>query len=131
MIIGLGQLAAGDDAVGLLVARALGARECADASLVLALLEDQRVVIVDAVVGGGAPGDVLELDPAALATGPQPVSTHGLGVAEAIAMARTLYGTIDVAIVGIVIERRTGDELSPAVAAAVPRAVELARALAR
>jgi len=143
VVVGIGQPAAGDDGVGLAVARALAGRgvevrECADASVVLALLEaERRVVIVDAVVGGGAPGSVLRLDPAALASGPAPLSSHGLGVAEAIELARTLYGeraARGVAIIGIAIDRPpapgAAPGLSPAVAAAVEPAAALAAALA-
>jgi len=141
VVVGIGQAAAGDDGVGLAVARALAARgvavrETADASLVLALLEAERdVVVVDAVVGGGAPGSVIRLDPGALASGPTPLSSHGLGVAEALELARALYGTdvaARVAIVGVAIARpgTTGIGLSPAVAAAVGPAAALAAALA-
>lgn len=140
VVVGIGQPAAGDDGVGLVVARALAARgvevrEAADASVVLALLEaGRRVVIVDAVVGGGAPGAVVRLDPGALAAGPAPLSSHGLGVADAIELARTLYGegAARVAIVGVAIERPAGAALglSPAVAAAVEPAAALAAALA-
>lgn len=54
-IVGIGQLAAGDDGVGLAIARefaarGLAVRESADASILLALLEaGHRVVRVDAV----------------------------------------------------------------------------------
>jgi hydrogenase maturation protease len=141
VVVGIGQDAAGDDGVGLAVARALAGRglevrQAADASVVLALLEaGRRVVIVDAVVGGGAPGAVVRLDPGALASGPQPLSSHGLGVAEAIELARTLYGegaARGVAIVGIAIERPCAAalELSPAVAAAIEPAAALAASLA-
>jgi hydrogenase maturation protease len=141
VVVGIGQPAAGDDGVGLAVARALAARgapvrESADASIVLALLEaGRRVVIVDAVVGGGAPGTVLRLDPGALASGPAPLSSHGIGVAEALELARTLYGegaARGVAIVGISIDRPASSAigLSPAVAAAVEPAAALAAALA-
>lgn len=141
VVVGIGQDAAGDDGVGLAVARALAARgacvrECADASVVLALLEaGRRVVIVDAVVGGGAPGAVVRLDPGALASGPAPLSSHGLGVAEALELARTLYGegaARGVAIVGVAIDRPAGAALglSPAVAAAVEPAAQLAASLA-
>jgi hydrogenase maturation protease len=134
IIVGIGQLAAGDDGVGLAVARELAARglpvrESADASILLVLLEaGHRVVLVDAVAGGGPPGTVMQLDPdalvGALVDGPVPLSSHGIGVAEAIALARTLYGDAAVArlaVVGIAIERPATHAvgLSPAVAAAV------------
>ena len=141
IIVGIGQLAAGDDGVGLAVARELAVRgfavrESADASILLALLEaGHRVVVVDAVAGGGPPGSVMQLDPAALGTGPTPLSSHGIGVAEAIVLARTLYGDAAVArlaIVGIAIERPAAHAvgLSPAVAAAVSPAAALAAELA-
>jgi hydrogenase maturation protease len=141
IVVGIGQLAAGDDGVGLVVARELAARGCAvresaDASILLALLEaGHRVVVVDAVAGGGPPGTVMQLDPAALGTGPTPLSSHGLSVAEAIALARTLYGDAAVArlaIVGIAIERPAAHAvgLSPAVGAAVGPAAAFAAALA-
>ena len=141
VFVGIGQPAAGDDGVGLLVARALAVRghetrESADASILLTLLEDERrVVVVDAVVDGGVAGSVLQLDLGALASGPAPLSSHGLGVAEALELARTLYGAQVVAgvqIVGIAIDHPTGAMLglSPAVAAAVEPAAVLAVALA-
>jgi hydrogenase maturation protease len=97
-LIGLGAEDRGDDAAGLLVARLVAAaappgadvRECAgDAGTLLGLLEGTgRVVLVDAA-RGGEPGAVerLPLDavrPAAAR------STHGLGLAEALAVAAEL-----------------------------------------
>lgn len=141
IVVGIGQLAAGDDAVGLIVARelarrGLAARESADASVLLTLLEaGHRIVVVDAVVGGGRAGAVIRLAAGALGGGPVPMSSHGLGVAEAIELARVLYGPQIVgaiALVGIVIERpaRHAVGLSPAVAAAVGPAADLAADLA-
>jgi len=141
VIVGIGQLAAGDDAIGLRVAHVLAsrgfdARACADASVVLSLLETgRRVVVVDAVVGGGPPGTVLRLEPGELSDGPAPLSSHGIGLAEAIDLARTLYGdhrAAAVAIVGIAIDRprHAVVELSPAVAAAIEPAAALAAELA-
>ena len=62
----------------------------------------------------------------ALEAGPTPLSSHGLGVAEATALACTLYGDAAVArlaIVGIAIERSVAHAvgMSPAVAAAAGR----------
>ncbi|HEY0991485.1 MAG TPA: hydrogenase maturation protease [Kofleriaceae bacterium] len=140
IVVGMGQLAAGDDGVGLAVARELAARgvavrESADASILLSLLEaGHRVVVVDAVAGGGPPGTVIRLALDALGSGPTPLSSHGLSVAEAIALARTLYGPrilAELAIVGIAIDRPTihAVGLSPAVAAAVGPAAALATEL--
>jgi hydrogenase maturation protease len=130
VIVGIGQPAAGDDGVGLLVARAVAARghetrESADASILLTLFEDERrVVVVDAVVDGGVPGSVLQLDTGALASGPAPLSSHGLGVAEALALAGTLYGAACVARVAIV-----GVAIAVPAGLGVAEALELARTL--
>lgn len=138
VVVGIGQLAAGDDGVGLLVARVLAARghevrESADASILLGLFEAGcRVVLVDAVVGGGPPGTVMRLGPRELAAGVAPLSSHGLGVAETLELARTLYGEPAIAIVGVAIDRPEHASLavSPAVAAAIEAAAALVAALA-
>lgn len=141
VVLGLGQDMGGDDAVGLHVVRALRrggvlAREVAEASALLPLLEEgRRVVLVDAVVGGGTPGAVLRLACDALRTDVTPLSSHGLGVAEALELGRTLYGDDAVArvtIVAIVIDpaETRGEGLSREVAAAVEVAAALALALA-
>ncbi|XXT21311.1 hydrogenase maturation protease [Sorangium sp. So ce429] len=154
-VIGLGQRAAGDDAAGLAVLEALRRRgppsgaelvEARDASALVSLLQTPaEVVIVDAVLAS-PPGEVLDLSPSDLAAGaPVPVSTHGLGVGQAIELARLAAPdrlSPDIRIVGVSIGRpgprgpgrrapsgdpepRASDELglSPEVAAAVPRAV--------
>ena len=133
LIIGLGRDGAGDDAVGLHVARALAGRfavrELSDASALVPLLERERLVVVDAVVGP-APGTVVQLDPVALADDPA-VSSHGMAVGTALALARALYGAIDVAIVGIAIAPPVhGPALSPEVSAAIAPAAALAASLA-
>ena len=139
IVVGIGEAAAGDDAIGLLVAQALAARgldarTSADASIVLPLLEaGHRVVIVDAIVGAGAPGTVRRLDPAALATGPAPLSSHGLGVAQVLELATILGVPVDaLAIVGVAIDPppRGPSPMSAAVAAALEPAADLAAALA-
>ncbi len=110
LLIGLGNPLRGDDAAGLLVARQVrrqlaGAQRPPGADTVEILeLEGEpvdlieawegaaAVVLADAVASGVAPGTIHRLDagaeplPAALA-GP---STHALGLAEAIELARAL-----------------------------------------
>ena len=142
-VIGLGEPAAGDDGVG----RAVLARlredgvplgvellEVRDPSEIVPLLAGGApVIVVDAIVGA-TPGEVLDLLPDDLAEqGALPVSTHGLGVLQAIELARVLNDAPAsvVRIVGIAIDRptRQGAGLSPPVAAAVARATERVRAL--
>ena len=142
VVVGLGQAAAGDDAVGLLVARAISAQggsavESSDATVVLDLLAGRRhVVIVDAVFGTGRAGDVLRLWPEELAGDHPAVSCHGIGLASALALAGVLLGADAlgaVDIVGVVVDGKpeVGSSLSAAVAASVGPAAALALRLAR
>jgi len=140
VVVGIGQPHAGDDAVGIQVARTLAAEgfttcECEDATRVLELLSDgERVVVIDALVGGVV-GAVVHVHPDALKTEVPPVSSHGLSLAQAIGLARTLYGEdiltrLDIVGVGIDRPRAGAHGLSHAVRKAVAPAAELVRRLA-
>ena len=100
LVVGLGNAARRDDAAGLIAARRLGAlglvaREHEGDPV--ALLELWRgaesVVVIDAVRSGAAPGTVHRLD---ASCAPLPAglrgstSTHAVGLAEAIELARAL-----------------------------------------
>ncbi len=98
-IIGCGNPDRGDDAAGLLVARRLRelgieAREHSGETLGLLEAWDgaDRVILVDAVCTGSAAGavSVWEGDSAPVAGEPFRCSTHGVGIAEAIALGRVL-----------------------------------------
>jgi hydrogenase maturation protease len=98
LIIGCGNLERGDDCAGLLVARRLrelgaNARWCEGEPLRLIDLWEHadHVILVDAVVTGAPVGTIhvwnsrrASLDSKA------PMSTHGLGIADAIELARAL-----------------------------------------
>jgi hydrogenase maturation protease len=146
LFVGIGNPLRGDDAAGLLAARALRERglggvevrelEGEPVDLIEAWREAELALVADAVASGGEPGKVHRVEvggrplPATLAG----ASTHTLGLAEAIELARALerlpprlvvYG-----IEGASFE--TGAEPCPAVLAAVERvaaaaAAELAR----
>jgi hydrogenase maturation protease len=144
LVIALGQPVAGDDGAGVEVLARL--REAGlpdgveliaarDASALLDLLRTRAsVILVDAVLAERA-GEVLELSEDELALRAlASVSSHGLGVGQAIALARELApGEVspDIRIVAVTIARpaRHGSALSPEVAAAVPRAAAAVRAL--
>jgi hydrogenase maturation protease len=136
-VVGVGQRAAGDDGVGFAVVEHLekaGVRAgvelttVAEPSALVPLLESiELVVIVDAVLAAGRPGQVLVLAPDDLAgAGARPLSSHGMSVPQAIELARTLApGTVArrIDLVAVTIAeplRRIG--LSDEVARAVPRA---------
>jgi hydrogenase maturation protease len=138
-IVGLGQRLAGDDGVGLAIVdrlRALGAPsgvelvEASDAGELLTLLETARpVIVVDAIVGAGPPGEVVDVDAAQIggACGRPLLSSHGLDVCDAIELARTLFGqgaSPQVRVVGVRIAppARGTCGLSPTIDAAVARA---------
>jgi hydrogenase maturation protease len=108
IVIGVGHDQRGDDAVGLLVARASAAGEAVAHAADLDVVEHdgdgmdlmlvwegaQRVVVVDAVVSGErAPGEIarFEAHEAPLPTKPfASHSTHAFGVGEAIELARAM-----------------------------------------
>ncbi len=115
VIVGVGRPHGGDDAVGLAVAARLEeqgivALRVTDATaLVDLVMSAEKVIVLDAVVGGGPPGSVLVLggDELAGRGAPVPVSSHALSVAGAIAIARSLGAAAEVHLIGISISPRT------------------------
>jgi len=102
LVIGLGNDHRGDDGSGLVVARALRAplegrarvEECASGGIALLELwkDADHVLVVDAVRSGAAPGTVHRIE---AGDGFSPgfhnsTSTHGLSLAEAVALGRGL-----------------------------------------
>ncbi|MEW6046729.1 MAG: hydrogenase maturation protease [Bacillota bacterium] len=152
-VIGVGNPFAGDDGAGIEVVRRLRAEgldpeveavEAGDATVVIDALQGvKKAVVVDAAVRqgpAGAVGDrryeagqVIRLTPEQLSrTGLTPLSTHGVGVADAIRLAqisspRTVAGCI--VVIAIVVERVRpfSRGLSPPVSAALDRAVRVVR----
>ncbi|MFZ0889824.1 MAG: hydrogenase maturation protease [Candidatus Binataceae bacterium] len=147
-IIGIGQSMAGDDGVGIAVARRLGEMDVPDDINVMELAEPSEiipfliegaspVVLVDAVVGASPPGRLIRLEAGTpeLAKA-KLLSSHGVGMFDAIELARTITtdpAAFRVVVIGIAIERprRYGERLSPPVAAAVAPAAELALRIAK
>ena len=97
LVIGIGNTVRGDDAVGLRVVEALGLSDTVlehdgEPASLIALWEDHdEVVLIDAVTSGADRGTVIEIDatssvlPAGMCH-----STHALGPAEAVELARAL-----------------------------------------
>jgi hydrogenase maturation protease len=146
-IVGIGQRAAGDDGAGPAVLDRLRADglcgpdvklcEAAEPSaLIPLLLGARRVIVVDAALAAGAPGEVLVVRPEDIETRPlSSVSTHGMSVGQAIALARVLFPDAvcaDIHVVAIAAERPCGLSygLSERVAAAIPAATRAVLALA-
>ena len=141
-VIACGNPDAGDDGVAIAVAAAVRDRLAGSAraevldvgpaiDAVPLLDEGGPVILLDAIrTRGGRPaGEVIRVE-----AGPEglpvelggPVSSHGFGVADAVAVARALGSTAPVVVIGVEAGDVTiGHGLSPAVAEAVPRAADL------
>lgn len=134
-VIGIGAEDRGDDAAGLLVARLLRVasppgvevhESAGDAGGLLELVEGaDRVVLVDAARGAGAPGTVEYLAQGA-ALRSRVHSTHGLGLAEALGVATEL-GILPPVVRVYVVYGRDFDPgpVTPEVAAGIGAAAEL------
>ena len=150
LVLGLGNPLLGDDAVGLKVAALVRDRlkgvpgvdveeeEAGGLRLMERMTGYDRVVLVDAAVTGGTPGEVRRLAPDDLPT-QRTATAHGIDLPSALLLGRQLGYPMpsEVTIVAIeaesVLEFR--HDMTPAVAAAVEPAVaavleELARARA-
>jgi hydrogenase maturation protease len=95
MVIGVGNASRGDDGVGVAAAQRMGASglvATAPFQLVDLWEEADDVVVVDAARSGAAPGTIhrFEVGSQALPTGVVGGSTHAIGVAEVVEVARAL-----------------------------------------
>lgn len=142
IVMGVGNLHRGDDAAGRIVAHLLQdappegfeiIEKDGEATALLAELDAAAAAyVIDACASGAAPGAVSRFDAAA---GPLPskafsLSSHGLGLAETIELARALKQLPPICVV-YAIEGgsfETDAPLSPPVAAAVAIVAERLRA---
>jgi hydrogenase maturation protease len=85
------------------------------------------VILIDAVCSGAEPGSVLRLSGADIGTPDNSVSTHGYGVAMAVALARALQQLpATLVLLGLEADPRSGgDALSPSLQVALPDFVRL------
>jgi hydrogenase maturation protease len=141
LILGLGNSILTDDAVGFAVAEEVGRRlhrgdvTVTEASLGgLSLLElvvgYDRVIIIDAIqTGSHKPGEIYRLRPDEFHGSVRAASAHDIGLAGALALGAQLGMQIPKQIVIFAIEAADvdtfGEQLTPAVSAAVPEAVDL------
>jgi hydrogenase maturation protease len=126
LFIGVGEPARGDDGVGPWLAAALAARgretatRPADGAEIAALLAGRpAAVLLDATRGGGPPGTltILDLARTPLPAGLAPPSSHLIGLAEGVEIARAL-GDLPTRLAFFGIEGRDfalGADLSPPV----------------
>lgn len=137
-VIGVGNDWRGDDAAGLQVVRLLRQENLTGvdisenrgtaSALASAWQDADRVIVVDAVMAGGQPGTIYRFDardPAAVFPVTRSTSSHGWGVAEAVALGR-LFQELPLVLIIYGIEGQNfspGEGLSPAVDAAIPETV--------
>jgi len=149
LIVGIGQASAGDDGVGIVVVRRLkeigvpqgiGLAEVAEPSALIEshLCEADPVVLVDAVLDDGGPGRLVQFEAGDVQASEEKklLTTHGVGVLDAVRLARQISPdkvAKRIMIVGVTIRRpkHYGEGLSRAVAAAVEAAATAALALAQ
>ena len=140
LVIGLGNPLVSDDSVGLRVAaelkKLLVGRDDVDVTedywgglrLMERMIGYERAVVVDAICTGAAPGTIHHLTTDSIAT-QKSASAHDVNLPTALAFGRRAGAKLpadeDVRLVGIEAEDliNFNDECTPAVAAAIPRAV--------
>ena len=148
LIACVGDLFSGDDGFGVAVARALASAPLPAGvrvvdfgirghDLAYALLEPRAgVVLVDATPRGGAPGTLYVIEPDVAAAARGGWDTHAIDPGRVLGLVHALGGRVaNLRVVGCepAVVPDDGDvvgELSPAVAAAVTPAADLARAVA-
>jgi hydrogenase maturation protease len=140
LIIGLGNPLVSDDSVGLRVAselrEALAGRQDVDVAqdywgglrLMEQMIGYQQVIVIDAICTGAAPGTLHLLTPDSIAT-QKSASAHDVSLPTALAFGRQAGADLpqdrNVTLLGIEAQDLVnfGEQCTPAVAAAIPRAV--------
>jgi hydrogenase maturation protease len=143
IVLGIGQSLRGDDAAGLEAVRLwqerftdtaqkvhVGLSELPGLSLLDMLGGMEAAILVDAVHSSAKPGTLYHLGPEELASfTPGSASAHGWGVAETLALGRSLYPALAntrVTLIGIVGKNfNMGTGLSPEVLAVLEDAAEM------
>jgi len=142
LVLGVGNILLRDEGIGVRVVEAMAREGAPDGvelfdgataglDLLDALAGRRKVIVIDALDADCEPGTVLRLEPEELAPHPaQSVSVHDIGLMETLVVARQLgIAPESVVILGVrPAEVDCGLELSPQIAALVPRIVELVRA---
>lgn len=136
LIIGIGS-PVGDDRVGLIAAERLREAPAVCARAVVETADrpgvrlidlwsrSDDVILVDAVQTGAVPGSVLRVTDEGIASTRTPWSSHGFGLAEAVALARALDRLpARLVLFGVEIAASPkGVALSPEISAALPRLI--------
>ncbi len=139
IVLGVGNLLLSDEGVGVHVAKKLMEMELPPGVQVVeggtdgfrlmnVVTEADRLIIVDAVKGGEAPGSIYRFDIKDAPTYPDAYKTsvHQIGILEVVHLSELVGKTPETTIIGV--EPRSldlGMELSPEVEATLPRIIEI------
>jgi hydrogenase maturation protease len=137
VVLGIGNVILQDEGVGVHAVRELEGRDfpphvqvidggTALMDLLPVIQEAARIIVIDALKGGGEPGTIYRVTPDDLtADTERPLSLHQVGLLEVLGMARQLGGDPQVVIIGVEPQEISwGMELTPEVEAKLPRVVE-------
>lgn len=139
VILGVGNLLLSDEGVGVHVANELVKLELPPGvtvveggtdgfRLINVITEADRLIVVDAVKGGGAPGSIYRFDINEVQNCPSgfKTSVHQIGILEVINLSGLIGKIPQTTVIGIEPESlEMGMELSPEVKAKIPRIIEL------
>lgn len=139
LVIGVGNRDRGDDGIGPVIATSVGevlggrvvtfAAEGDLSDLSMRWTPDHDVIVVDAMVSGREPGSAVEIDALAsrLPVEAGLLSSHGVGLGEAVELAR-LLGRLPHSLTVVAVETVTFEQFDPVsdeVSARIPALVEL------
>jgi hydrogenase maturation protease len=141
LILGVGNLLLSDEGVGVHVARKLMAMDFPPGVEVLeggtdgfalmhVLLQADRIILVDAVRGGGAPGSIyrFEIDDCPPFPDIYKTSVHQVSILEVINLSGLIGSPPHTTVIGVEPNRlEMGMELSPQIEAKIPRVIQLIR----
>lgn len=137
LILGIGNLLMGDEGVGVHVARYILEKElppgveCVDGGTgsfyLLEMMQTAgEVILMDATIDGQAPGTIRRLTPRFSSEYPRTLTAHDIGLKDLMDAFYLLGDVPHVTLftVSITADQLMGMELSPPVAAAVPKVAE-------
>jgi hydrogenase maturation protease len=139
LVLGVGNLLLGDEGVGVHVAQRMMTIKMPPEvrvveggtdgfGLVNVITEADRMILIDAVKGGGQPGSIYRFEIEDCPPYPDifKTSVHQISILEVINLSSLIGSTPRTTIIGIEPAcMEMGMELSPAVAAKVPRIIEM------
>ena len=139
LILGVGNLLLSDEGLGVHVARKLMEMDFPPEVEVLdggtdgfglmhALLEADRLILVDAVRGGGAPGSIYRFGIEDCPPFPDifKTSVHQISILEVINLSGLIGSTPRTTVIGVEPKRlEMGMELSPQIEATIPKVIQL------